>query len=406
LSFFIEHNCPQCGAPIQFEEAERLLICPFCKVRNFMVSGRYLRTMFVPQVPGESVIFAPYLHFKGSIFFQRAETLQHKQLQITPLGMVSQVLPPNLGFKTQTHRLKIVSDVPNATFLRFSRKPAELLSEALVPSVGSGTRHHNFIGETMSLLYFPMVVVGGLLKDGITGEALARLPVNFSFGNQALESAPKPELTFLPTLCPHCSSPMEGEGISIALVCLNCHSAWEAVQGQLVRRKVQTAITRDTGSVCYLPFWKMNASASTEKDMATHGGFARLTGKRPVARKPDDTPISYYAPAFKVRPKSLLIMATRLTIAQFDFPTKPGAPRGLHHPITMPSQEAIETIPVVLCELAYNKRDIFSRLHTLAAQVEEPSLVFLPFRPLGTQLVEDHTRLAVEPKAVDFGRYL
>lgn len=406
MSFFVEHNCPQCGAPIQFEEAERLLICPFCKVRNFMVSGRYLRTMFVPQVPGESVIFAPYLHFKGSIFFEREGTLEHKQLQITPLGMVSQVLPQNLGFKTQTHRLKIVSDVPNATFLRFSRKPGELLSEALVPSVGAATRQHNFIGETMSLLYFPMVVVGGLLKDGITGEALARLPANFSFGNQALETAPKPELSFLPTLCPHCGSPMDGERISIALVCLNCHSAWEAVDGQLVRRTVETAVTRDTGSVAYLPFWKMNVTAAAENDVATHGGFQRLTGKRPVARKPDETSIAYYAPAFKVRPKSLLVMATRLTIAQFNFPIKPGAPRGLHHPITLPSQEAIETIPIVLVELAYNKRDIFSRMTTLAAKVASPMLVFLPFCPVGTQLVEEHTRLAVEPKTVDFGRYL
>ena len=406
MSFFIDHNCPQCGAPIQFEEAERLLVCPFCKVRSFMVSGRYLRTMFMPQVGGESVIFAPYLHFKGSIFFQRAEALEHKQLQITPLGMVSQVLPPNLGWKTQTQRLKIVADIPNATFLRFSRKPGELLSEALVPAVGAATRQHHFIGETMSLLYFPMVVVGGLLKDGITGEALARLPANFTFGNQSLDAAPRPELSFLPTLCPHCSSPMQGEGQSIALVCVNCHSAWEAVQGQLVRRSVETAVVPDSRSVAYLPFWKMNVTASAEKDVMTHAGFARLTGKRPVTRKSDDAPVSYYAPAFKVRAKSLLNLASRLTFSQFDFPTRPGAPRGLHHPITMPSQEAIETIPIVLVELAYNKRDLFVRMTTLTSEVAAPSLVFLPFHPVGGQLVEVHTRLAIEPKTVDFGRYL
>ena len=91
-SFRVQHQCPQCGAAIEFAETDHLLICPFCDVRNFMWTPHYLRFVFHPQVtdgPADRVVYAPYLHFKGNVFFTRGPKLERKVLEFTSLGLAS-----------------------------------------------------------------------------------------------------------------------------------------------------------------------------------------------------------------------------------------------------------------------------------------------------------------------------
>ena len=40
-SWEVELQCPQCGAPVTLEEADRILSCAFCRVRLIMIYPGY-----------------------------------------------------------------------------------------------------------------------------------------------------------------------------------------------------------------------------------------------------------------------------------------------------------------------------------------------------------------------------
>lgn len=421
MSWSVEHTCPQCGAPIVFAETDRLLDCRYCRVRSFMVVAHTLRTQIDPRVTGDAVLYAPYLHLRGNVFFQRGDAVAHRHLHVSPLGADSVVLPPSLGWKTQTQRLRVIHPVEGSTFLRFSRKPQRLLDDALAAAVGPGGGLRALIGQTTSVVYFPFVRRGGLLVDGVTGDPLARMPPGASFGEHALAHAPRPELHFLGTLCPRCGLPLRGEAASVALTCASCESAWEpeghGSQAHFVRRGVATVHTRG-GSYVYLPFWRLplvpeqvpgggdGARAAPALAFDTCGTFARLTGQRVLSRKADDAPMVFYAPAFKVRPHAQLRMSARLTLAQREFDARADVPRAHHYPVSLSSREAARTIALTVGELAFHKRDVLPRLAHARPNVGEPSLLYLPFRQHGPQLVEPHLQIGIEPRALEHARQL
>jgi DNA-directed RNA polymerase subunit RPC12/RpoP len=42
---YLSHQCPQCGAPVQLEETDRIFSCPFCQVRLFIHARRPIRVL-------------------------------------------------------------------------------------------------------------------------------------------------------------------------------------------------------------------------------------------------------------------------------------------------------------------------------------------------------------------------
>ena len=38
ISVQIEQSCPQCGAPANLEETDRLFACPFCRVTSLLLT--------------------------------------------------------------------------------------------------------------------------------------------------------------------------------------------------------------------------------------------------------------------------------------------------------------------------------------------------------------------------------
>ena len=64
----IEHNCPQCGAPVILDETDRLLTCPYCRTRLYLATTGYFQ-YHLPSAGGNlqrSHIY-PLLAIKGSL---------------------------------------------------------------------------------------------------------------------------------------------------------------------------------------------------------------------------------------------------------------------------------------------------------------------------------------------------
>jgi len=65
-NFQIEQQCPQCGAPIILDEADRILSCKFCRTRVYLAAEDYFR-FYIPPAEGisETIYFIPYWRIKG-----------------------------------------------------------------------------------------------------------------------------------------------------------------------------------------------------------------------------------------------------------------------------------------------------------------------------------------------------
>ena len=78
MGFIIEQECPQCGAPLTVTETDRLLECPFCDTKNFLFTPNYFRYILPGKAPDRELIYAPYLRFRGSVFFCSAKKTGHR----------------------------------------------------------------------------------------------------------------------------------------------------------------------------------------------------------------------------------------------------------------------------------------------------------------------------------------
>ena len=57
-SFIIEHQCPQCGAPAELEETDRLFQCGYCRVKSYLTIPDYFRYTLPHHAPaGKELIY-------------------------------------------------------------------------------------------------------------------------------------------------------------------------------------------------------------------------------------------------------------------------------------------------------------------------------------------------------------
>ena len=75
-NFQIEQQCPQCGAPIILDEADRILSCKFCRTRVYLATEDIFH-FYIPPAEGisEPIYFIPYWRIKGLSY-----TIEEKDL--------------------------------------------------------------------------------------------------------------------------------------------------------------------------------------------------------------------------------------------------------------------------------------------------------------------------------------
>ena len=415
MDLAVQQTCPSCGAAIVAHEADRLLQCPFCGVRNYRITSGLSRFVLPDKapahIPREELFYAPYLHFKGNVFYCKGKEVQNRVVDITHLGLKATALPPSLGLRPQAMKVSLMSEEIAGSFFRQSVKAIAILEKAAqLTEIDSEQNrepfyHRAYIGETISYIYLPLYIYDHILYDAVTNIRLARSGPSDELKKKSLPFQSQWMPRFLATLCPACGELLDGETDSLILSCRNCDTSWEEAGGQFRSLPWQRVPSRQKDAT-YLPFWKIEVNV-TGVVMESFGDFLRLTNQPLVVRPEHDRmALCFWVPAFKIRPQTFLNLAKNITLTQKRLP--PGEAtmaRGLY-PVTLPRTEAVQALKIVLAEAALNKRDVLPLLPSLSFHPQATELVYLPFIDNGHDLVQEQTMLSVAGAVLRFGRSL
>lgn len=408
MGFTVEQECPQCGAPIELDEADHLLLCPYCDVSSFLFTSNYFRYILPDKAPNRDIIYAPYLRFRGAVYFVKDLKIGHRIVDITHVGLESNAIPTSLGLRPQAMKMKFVTPETKGSFMRFSLKAADILTKAGKLSTDNSKGqilHRAFIGETMSLIYLPTYIEGDRIFDAVLNRPISKLPGGIESLESNIIKKPRWGITFIPTLCPQCGWNLECERDSVVMSCKNCDSAWEAVEGRFVRVKFIRVPCRDENSI-YLPFWKI--SANTEGvNIDSFSDFIRITNQpRVLGDEWESKGMSYWSPAFKIRPKLFLNLARQFTVSQTLFKEEETIPEKNNYPVTLPRSEALQSLKTILAVSTVTKKNVLPFLPRVRFNIKESTLVYLPFLDTGHDLIQEDTEISVNKQGLEFGRKL
>ncbi len=177
MQLSITQGCPSCGAAIELNEDYRLLECSFCGVKNYRIGNTgkryYLPYPAHPDINESSLFFFPYMRFRGVVYSIQNESVQHKIVDMTRAAFTgsdkshsgSGGLAPGLGVRPQAMPLLPVTSTTPGKFIPQGIPTKEVfIHAASVTDIFEKKRgeiyHRAFIGETISLIYWPCYLKG------------------------------------------------------------------------------------------------------------------------------------------------------------------------------------------------------------------------------------------------------
>ena len=186
----------------------------------------------------------------------------------------------------------------------------------------------------------------------------------------------KKETLLLPGICPECGWDLEGQSDSLVLVCRNCHTLWQPRENALGRIRFGSAMPENDTQVL-IPFWRITAGFS-RLSLKTRADLFSLANL-PVTGENKEGTLSFWAPAFKIRPKVYLRISRQLSLAQPDPSLEKEIRPQPHLPITLPAGEAVQSIRITIASLARPLKDHFQAISDTRIRAESATLVYLPF---------------------------
>lgn len=415
-SWQIEHQCPQCGAPVILEETDRILLCGYCRVRLYLACAGPFRYLIPPSatcgVSPEEVLFIPYWRYKGAVHSFHARGMEQRVVDSTLLAVKFRWFPPSLGMRPQTLKLRFAASHLTGTFLapqfRFkmpAQKAAAVFDFPAAIETNASALFECFLGETLSIIYSPVAIRGGAFYDAVLNRSLASIPADGSscFPRSGVGEA---AARFFSTLCPACGWDLDGDKETLVLLCRNCSSAWEPSAGGLKRIDFATAGDGEASSH-YLPFWKLRASTAGPVTLQSYADMVR-SANLPKAVKSEwaDREMSFWIPAFKVHPQLFLRLARSLTLLQPAGELTDDLPGKQVYPVTFPPSEAVESIPATVASFAVPRHLILPRIPELQVSFGSSLLVYLPFALEGEEFIHRGMQLSINRNAMKYGRLL
>ena len=281
-------------------------------------------------------------------------------------------VPFSLGFRSQALTLTRVSARTSGTFIR-PRGFSQSFPRDRKRATGTAGFTED-IGETRSLIFAPYYERDGMLMDGILHRETGCLNGELSALGDACR--PEKETRILPGLCPECGWDLEGQSDSLVLVCRNCHTLWQPKEGALGRIRFGSVRPENDAQVL-IPFWRIAAGFS-RLDLETRANLFSLANLPPSGNRPAGE-LSFWTPAFKMRPKIFLRISRQLSLAQPD----PVLDREIrphpHLPITLPAGEAVQSIRITIASLARPIKDHLQAITDTKIHARSATLVYLPF---------------------------
>lgn len=395
------------------EETDHILLCSFCRVRLYLITPDFNRLFFVPpDITRENLIFAPYWRFRGILFSCQPYRVKHRVIDTSILAIKSPVLPATLGLRAQALKLQFINPGIKAHFLKqqvsFKNVFKHIENQGKTVTATSGkifAFYREFIGETISLIYAPF-----FRKDNMLYDAIINSPVR-TLSRESIEPLLVSErndnwnMTFVPTLCPHCGWDLKGEKHSCVLFCTNCNSAWEADQNGF-KRLDYGIIAAKIKEVLYIPFWMMKVEVEGVR-LDSYADLIRFVNfPKAIQKDWEDREFYFWSPAFKVPPKLFLRLAKQMTIFQ------PAEKRseildGLSlYPVNLSAEEATETIVVTIAHITTDKKKVYPILPELKITLQEHFLIYVPFTVRANELVQCQFNFSINRNALKTGSHI
>jgi DNA-directed RNA polymerase subunit RPC12/RpoP len=399
----IAHQCPQCGAPAELEETERLFACPFCRVRSFLLDRDYFRYLLPAKTrPREELVYYPYWRFKGDLLLVRPAGNDIKFVDVSWLAAAAPGLPPSLGVRPQALKLAYAApDSPGrfvapgesfaAAFAAIARRVLRALPGTVLLSA--------HLGEALGLIYAPLHARQERIYDAVLDRPISGAPVDSFPPAGAAAASPDWAVTFVPALCPECGWDLEGAREALVLICRNCAACWRTDGNRLARVAAVVHPSPEPGRV-HLPFWQIfvrweGIAIESYADLAAAAGLPRAVQPGWAERA-----FCFTTPAFKLAAQPFLRLAESLTLTLLPEPPAESPPPAPHLPVTIAADEAAQSLPVVLAGFLKPRERLAELIPTLRITPERFRLAYLPFRPDRHDYIHPEIPLAVNRSAL------
>jgi hypothetical protein len=388
---------------VRLGEADRLLACPFCRARLALWPGEVFRYWIPPAAAaGDEVLLAPYWRIRGLDCALRPFTVRERVLDATFPALSPPCLPPSLGLRPQALKLRFATAKTPAFFLAPDRPFGEALSGTAALSrladeviEGGPPLHREFVIETASLVYTPLVVRDGKVLDALL---MRELPACRGAAAALLERFERRRRwgpSFFAALCPECGLDLDASPRSVVLFCRGCRSAWQGAAGGL--RRVPCDALPASPAAALLPFWRLRAAIDAFP-LRTGDDLTRFANVSSGVRKGAGTDqLWFWVPAFPMSPAVYFRVARQLTIAQLPLgATAPeGTAWGTVQPATIEADKAFGAVKVLLAQLGQPRKEVFPRIAGATVRLEEARLALLPFDPSAGDWIQPQTGAAI-----------
>jgi len=403
----IEHQCPQCGAPATLDETERLFTCPFCRVKSYLVTKDHFRYMLPHAAPaGKSLVFLPYWRFKGSFFVSLPGGIKPRIVDVSQQAVSSPLFPVSLGLRSQTLKLRFVSPENEGVFLKpkvSSKDLLRLAEETFTSSTREPMFAKAFIGETLSQIYSPFYVTDKVFDAVLNRPVSPALPEDFDISTME-GGKPDWRIEFIPTLCPNCGWDLQGEKNTLALSCKNCNSLWMNNAKSFAKLEFGF-FPAETPDSIYFPFYRIRADISGI-NLSSYADLVKAANMAKVVQEGwEEKPFRFWTPAFKIRPQDFLFFSRNLTLSQPPKDYVPQLPQGDILPVTMPVQDAVESLKINLASFIKPPK-MLRVLDSIEIKARSFVLVYVPFQKSGNELFQPAFNLRTTKALMEYAKLL
>jgi ribosomal protein L37AE/L43A len=404
----IEHQCPQCGAPAILKETDRLFACEFCRVKSYLFQKDFFRYMLPNSAPkNKDLLFFPYWRFKGMIFSCVEDGIKHRFIDFSHQAVESSYFPISVGLRSQALKLNFVTPESKGYFLKPTqpfKNVMNIFNHRYSIALPNPVFHQSHIGETLSLIYSPYYANDKIVDAILNKPVSPKLPDDFN-ATLFQGGCPNGRINFIPTLCPDCGWDLEGRRDALVLNCKNCNSVWRPTANGFKKLKY-AILPANQKNVIYLPFWRIKADV-TGITLNSYADLVRIANiPKAIQKKWEDLEFRFWALAFKVRPQVFLRLARNITLAQPQEKLVGRLPDTRLHPVTLPIEEAIESLTLNLAGFMKPQKDLFPILRDITIKPKSYLLVYIPFIEQHHEFVHPEFHLSINKNQLELASNL
>jgi predicted RNA-binding Zn-ribbon protein involved in translation (DUF1610 family) len=408
INFLIEHQCPQCGAPAILEETDRLFTCQYCRVNSYLIANDFFRYVLPhPAAEDKQIFFFPYWRFKGMLFFCGPTGIENRFVDISQQAIATPYFPFSVGVRSQAMKIRFVTPDMQGRFLKPQQSHQKIFGNfehRFGKSLPSPIVHQAHVGETLSLIYAPFYEKEKLYDAVLDQPVSEVLPEDFSSQDFAEDNL-KGHIHFISTLCPNCGWDLAGERDALVLRCRNCNSTWYPSANKLKQLKFAHVPGQGDNTI-YLPFWRIKAEISGLQ-LNSYADLIEVANlPKTVQNGWQDIAFRFWIPAFKVRPKIFLRLASQFTVVQPQKDLIPQLPGNRIHPANLPVEEAIESLKLTLADFMKPRKILIERLTDIQIDAKKFSLVYLPFDEAHHEYIQTEYQIAINKNVLTLSKNL